>query len=154
WTGRYTFGDGNYTFFGNVDDGMRASVDGAPLIDSWRSQSNTAIQAYRAMTAGEHDVKVEYFEGGGWANAYFAWGPTDTQGPTSCSNGGYLAEYFPNRTLSGVPAFRRCESWVGQSWEYGGPGGGLDPDNFSVRWTGRFSFAAGTYTFFGSVDDG
>jgi hypothetical protein len=71
----------------------------------------------------------------------------------ACPQGRYLAEYFANRTLSGEPVFTRCETAIANSWGSGGPGNGVGNDNFSVRWTGRFDFAAGTYSVSARADD-
>jgi hypothetical protein len=68
--------------------------------------------------------------------------------------GQYRAEYYNNRTLSGSPAFTRCENSINYDWGTGSPGTGVGVDNFSVRWTGRFSFNAGSYTFVAVADDG
>jgi endonuclease YncB( thermonuclease family) len=73
---------------------------------------------------------------------------------TNCPVGQYWAQYFNNVTLSGTPAFTRCEATVSYAWGSGGPGNGLGTDNFSVRWTGRHQFAAGSYTFTIQTDDG
>ncbi|MDP9373288.1 MAG: PQQ-dependent sugar dehydrogenase [Chloroflexota bacterium] len=75
-------------------------------------------------------------------------------GVVNCLTGEYLAEYYPNATLSGAPTFRRCETRIDNDWGDGGPGGGLGNDNFSVRWTGRHTFVAGDYTFTARSDDG
>jgi hypothetical protein len=37
-------------------------VDGALIINAWKEQVPTTYTATRALTAGEHQVKVEYFE--------------------------------------------------------------------------------------------
>jgi glucose/arabinose dehydrogenase len=68
----------------------------------------------------------------------------------------FRAEYFNNRDLDGAPALVRCESApLDNDWGTGAPPGtGLDPDNFSVRWTGRFHFSAGLYRFTATADDG
>ena len=39
-------------------------------------------------------------------------------------------------------------------WWAGSPVEGVGPDDFSVRWTGRFSFATGLYFFMAQADDG
>ncbi len=76
-------------------------------------------------------------------------------GPSSCNDGQFLAEYFANRDLSGSPVLRRCENAVNNNWGGGGPGNGVPNDNFSVRWTGRFWFGNdGTYRFTTRTDDG
>ena len=49
----------------------------------------------------------------------------------------------------------RCEASIDYDWGAGVPQGVTVPaDRFSVRWTGRFNFAAGSYTFVGLADDG
>jgi len=73
----------------------------------------------------------------------------------TCGDSQYRAEYFNNATLSGNPAFIRCESWpIDRNWGTGGPGTGVGSDNFSVRWTGRANINAGTYLFTARSSDG
>jgi hypothetical protein len=72
----------------------------------------------------------------------------------TCSNQ-YYAEYYNNQYLSGSPTFTQCEDWpISYDWGDGGPGNGVGNDSFSVRWTGRFYIATGTYTFTARSDDG
>ncbi len=75
-------------------------------------------------------------------------------GPTHCSDGQFLGEYFDNINLAGSPIFRRCDSQVNFDWGAGSPDARIPGDNFSVRWTGRFWFDAGTYRFTTRTDDG
>jgi len=49
---------------------------------------------------------------------------------------GVTGEYFANAKLEGEPAFVRTDENINFYWESGSPAGGLDSDNFSVRWTG------------------
>ena len=44
-----------------------------------------------------------------------------------------------------------CERSIDWDWGRGGP---VASDNFSVRWTGTFSFKEGKYTFVAVADDG
>jgi glucose/arabinose dehydrogenase len=75
--------------------------------------------------------------------------------PTPCPTGQYRAEYFNNLTLSGAPVTSPCEtSPIDHDWGLGSPAAGVGPDNFSVRWTGTFNFAAGPLTFTSTSDDG
>lgn len=76
-----------------------------------------------------------------------------TTGAT-CPTGRFRAEYFANTTLSGSPAFTRCEASIRYNWGSGGPGNGLAADSFSVRWTGRFTFVGGSTTFTARAADG
>ncbi len=73
----------------------------------------------------------------------------------TCPTGQYKAEYYNNNSLAGSPAFSQCETSIAYSWGAAGPGvTGLGTDNFSVRWTGQFNFAAGSHLFTARADDG
>ncbi|SHG83130.1 PA14 domain-containing protein [Geodermatophilus nigrescens] len=90
--------------------------------------------------------------GGGTIRRVVYGGTTPT--PTTCPAGQYLAEYFPNRTLTGTPAVTACEAApLAHDWGAGAPAG-VGPDNFSARWTGTFDFPAGDTTFTAVSDDG
>src|SRR5581483_451266 len=107
WTGQFDFGAGYYQFTATTDDGMRVLVDGSPVIDAWRDQGVTTYQATSLLAAGSHQVKVEYYNKWSPATAQVSW---QAAGGTSCPSGQYLAEYYNNQTLSGTPAFTRCEA--------------------------------------------
>ena len=74
-------------------------------------------------------------------------------GPT-CSAGQFEAKYFNNMTLSGTPVVDQCESAIDHDWGTGSPAPGVNADGFSASWDGSFTFAAGTYTFSATADDG
>src|SRR3989344_2965778 len=75
-----------------------------------------------------------------------------------CPRGQWLAEYFPNITLSGAPVLQRCEkSPIDHYWV--GPEGSPNPahlpvDGFSSRWTATLPFNGGTAHFITFTDDG
>ena len=74
WSGSFDFAtNSTYTFNAVSDDGVRVWVDGVLLIDQWRDQSPTTFTASRALTAGRHDVKMEWFETGYGAVAKLGW---------------------------------------------------------------------------------
>jgi chitodextrinase len=73
WTGTFSFEAGAHEFTAAGDDGIRVWVDGTPLIDAWKDQAPTTYQATRLLTAGDHVVKVEYYENGGGAVARLSW---------------------------------------------------------------------------------
>jgi glucose/arabinose dehydrogenase len=151
WVKTQTFAAGTHTFTATADDGVRVYLDGALVIDQWKDQWATTYTASRTVTAGSHELKVEYYENGGDAVARFSV----TADAASCPIGQYKASYFANQTLSGTPATERCESAVDYDWGYGSPSGAnVGPDDFSVRWVRQQSFAAGTYTFTVTADDG
>lgn len=77
-----------------------------------------------------------------------------TTASANCPVGQYRAEYFSNTTLSGPATTTQCETAINYDWGTGGPTTGVGVDNFSARWTGQFSFSAGSYTFTARADDG
>lgn len=66
----------------------------------------------------------------------------------------WQASYWNNRNLSGSPALTRAESALDWDWNSGSPHGSVSADNFSARWTRYIDFAAGTYRFTATSDDG
>jgi beta-glucosidase len=55
---------------------------------------------------------------------------------------GLLAEYFTNRNLSGAPALTRIDRAVDFDWNDQSPDAVIPADEFSARWTGRFTSPA------------
>jgi beta-glucosidase len=68
---------------------------------------------------------------------------------------GLKAEYFNNKTLSGQPVFVRVEGPIKFEWAMGSPDPRINPDGFSVRWTGKLIPAATQDYLLGlTTDDG
>lgn len=67
YDGKINLQAGSYEFRVTADDGVRLWVDGTLLIDKWVDQAATTYTSARTMTAGLHDVRVEYYERGGVA---------------------------------------------------------------------------------------
>jgi hypothetical protein len=79
WQGIFTFESANYTFTVTADDGIRLYVDNAlksptsPNQDPWRDQATTTYTYDIPLSAGNHTIKVEYYENGGGAIAQVSW---------------------------------------------------------------------------------
>ena len=84
WTKTVSFTAGTQVFHVNSDDGVRVYIDGTRIIDGWGG--GTYSQSY-AMTAGNHEVKVEYFEDGGSAHIHFSWHTPYASNTTWGTNG-------------------------------------------------------------------
>lgn len=70
------------------------------------------------------------------------------------SNSAFAASYFNNTTLTGTAVSTRTEN-IDFDWGTGSPGGGVNADSFSVRWTSSSTAAvAGNYRFQTISDDG
>ena len=153
WSGAAAFTAGDWRFTTRSDDGIRLSVDGVSVIDNWTDHGPTTDAAVRTLTAGDHQVLVEYYDSGGGALARASWIPV-TAPPDTCPAGQFRAEYFANRTLAGTPALVRCEAAIDNDWGTGAPAPGIPADDFSVRWSARPAFASGQWTFTTRSDDG
>lgn len=74
WTRQYDFVySGDYTFVATTDDGMRVWIDNVLILDKWFGQPETTYMVTRYVNQGVHEMRVEYFEGGGLATARFRW---------------------------------------------------------------------------------
>jgi hypothetical protein len=152
WTRTLYFNAGTYRFSATMDDGMRIWIDGALVIDEWKDSQVRTVAVDLPMTAGDHDIEVQYYEAGGKAVAKFWWGPAG--GPPDVPVNRWQGLYFNNQTLNGPPAFTRADSEINFNWKTGSPWSTIQSDHFSARWTGVFDHAPGTYRFTVVSDDG
>jgi hypothetical protein len=76
-----------------------------------------------------------------------------TGGPEN-SDCPFWAEYWNWHRPGYEHIFSRCEDWpIAYDWGIGGPGGGVQTDDFWIRIWGTFYFEEGDYTFTASHDD-
>jgi hypothetical protein len=74
WTGKVVADKAEtYTFVTTSDDGVRLWVDGKPLIDNWTDHSKRDDTGQIALTAGAHDIKMEFYDSGYDAIAELRW---------------------------------------------------------------------------------
>ncbi|MGQ9597802.1 MAG: PA14 domain-containing protein [Anaerolineae bacterium] len=79
--------------------------------------------------------------------------PRPTPTPTPVKITDWRGEYYNNRNLTGTPRVRNDVN-IDFNWGPNSPMKGINPDNFSARWTRRLDFEGGTYRFHVRVDDG
>jgi len=75
WTGellpRYTE---MHTFYVSSDDGVRLWLDGALVLDRWTRGISGSYEVPVPLVANRRTpIRVEYFEGGGWATMSLVW---------------------------------------------------------------------------------
>ncbi len=157
WTRSVYFDASTYRFTVTGDDGFRLYIDDQLILDKWIDQPPTTYTADVPLSAGNHSIKMEYYEAAGGAVASLTW----TQGSciVSVLSDHWKGEYFNNdKTFSGSPAMVRDDGtgFINFNWGTGSPSStcGIGADNFSVRWTRTVSFTSGTYRFTVTSDDG
>jgi len=143
---------GFYQFLLYADDGARLWLDGELIVDQWQGATGQQFLVERALTAGSHTFRLDYFEAVGGAALQFFWNYTP-QLPR------WRVEYFNNPTLSGEPVVNRYEADgsrpLEHDWGAGSPVPGIiAATNWSVRYVGRFRFESGNYLFTARADDG
>ena len=68
---------------------------------------------------------------------------------------GIKGEYFNDKDLSGEPVLTRIDKSIDFDWGTGSPDDRVNPDHFSVRWTGKLKVpSSGRFGFSANVDDG
>ncbi|MEV0234474.1 PA14 domain-containing protein [Nonomuraea sp. NPDC050786] len=81
WTGKVIADRAEtYTFITTSDDGVRLWVDGKLVVDDWTDHSKRDDSGQIALTAGAHDIRMEFYDSGYDAIAQLHWSsPTITR---------------------------------------------------------------------------
>ncbi|WP_185367612.1 PA14 domain-containing protein [Listeria booriae] len=133
----------NYNIVGRADDGMRVTIDGRVVFDN-RNQTYVREENYVvALTAGWHNVKVEYVERTGAASVDFNILPSNT----------WVARYYPTNNFSGRPVYKTMSN-INDNWGAGSPDPSIPSDNFTARYEATLNMAKdGNYEMTGRADD-
>ena len=131
---------------------MRVYLDGNLIIDDWTDGSVRQRSVERDVSAGYHNMVVEYYEHLDLAVAEFWWEKTSASRPSDFPD--WKGEYWSNRSLSGAPALVRNDPAIDFNWGTGSPAPQIPSDNFSARWTRSNDFSSGWYRFNARSDDG
>jgi subtilisin len=162
WTRKLTLTGGNYRFSLTSDDGARLYIDNQLKIDAWVDQAPTTYNANNVgLTSGNHDIRLEYYQHTGSAQARLTWGGPNGACSQTVAADHWKGEYFNNAYLAGSPVVVQDDGIndsFGFNWGGGPPISGcnltLFPDYFSVKWTRMVNFAPGAYRFTVTVDNG
>ncbi len=98
WSGRFTGTvtlpeTGNWTFYLESDDGTELWVNHASLVQNHGMHGMRTVSNFINLTAGEHDLRVEFYQGGGPHGLRLFWeGPNQSKAiiPTSALSVGSL----------------------------------------------------------------
>ena len=148
WTKTINFEAKNYKFTAAADDGIRIFIDNVAIVDEWHNSTMESYEVEKLMTAGAHDIRIEYYENEGLASVSFGFEALPTPA------GVYSAEYFNNKDLTGTPVLARDEPGIDFDWQGQSPDPLVNVDEFSARWTRLVNFTPGDYKFTITADDG
>ena len=156
WTRTVNFASGTYRFTVGVDNGVRLYVDGQLTeINHWANLPPNTYTADVALSAGNHEIKLEFVEYTDGAFISLSWAPVCQ---TTVAANRWKGEYFNNQTLQGSPVMVRDDGngFLNLNFGGGSPSSACNvlPDNFSARWTRTVNLAQGIYRFSATVDDG
>ena len=147
WTRTVNFAQsGTYRFSTWSDDGIRLWVDSSLVIDAWQKQ-NAVHDGNISLSAGNHNIKVEYFEDSGGARVRVAWERLE-------ATGGWTAEFYDNTTFSLPVAHTRNNEQINFDWGYNPPHARVSAENWSARWRTSTNFSAGVIRFTMTVNGG
>ena len=161
WTGRVRADRSEtYRFYTQTDDGARLWVDGIRLVDDWTDHGVVENSGSLALSAGQHELRMEFYDNGGGALARLLWSsPTTPKAVVpadhlSVPRTGLRGEYFAGISLTGPPR-TRPDSTVNFNWGSGFADPNVGAELVSVRWTGRVTPRySQTYRFHTNCDDG
>ncbi|MCS6869936.1 MAG: PA14 domain-containing protein [Anaerolineae bacterium] len=81
WTRRICTPGRPTRFFIYMDDGVRFYIDNTLIIDAWSGQPDTVHQRFVDLTAGCHDLRLEYQQQTLQSFIVLTWDPPDAQNP-------------------------------------------------------------------------
>ncbi|MEH7356404.1 PA14 domain-containing protein, partial [Neobacillus drentensis] len=141
-----TYAKGDYFLQTFADDGVKVEVDGVTKINRWTDYTGGIEKAlWLGVTDGQHSVKTSYYENVSGAGVFSDIVPF----------GSWLAYYYPNDSLSGMPASAKVISTEKLSEKFpGSPAKGIGADHFSARYTTAKRISAGDYMLNLNADDG
>jgi hypothetical protein len=147
WSRVAAFEQGLYHFHASMDDGMRVYLDDELLVDEWRDRSEREVIVSRNLAAGNHALRVEYYNVRHRALAN-VWWEKDAAYPD------WKGMYWANQDMLGNPTMMRNDPEINFDWQMGSPGAAIPDDHFSARWTRTEGFEEGLYRFTVLADDG
>ncbi len=129
------------------------------MINQWPNSPSATNNVDLSLTAGNHDVRLEYYQFTGPAQARLTWGLFNPSCSQTAPAERWRGEYFNNANLAGSPVMIRDDGagFINFDWGNGGPSSDCNVfmDYFSARWTRTVNLQAAKYRFtVNNVDDG
>ena len=77
WTRSVSLPAGRWRFHAASDDGVRVVVDGLPIIDQWHTTAAVTYNTSAALSGGNHNLRVDYYDNTEKAGVRVWWEPDD-----------------------------------------------------------------------------
>ena len=151
WTGTVMFDfTDTYNLQTFSDNGVRLYIDGSLVIDNWVEHSPASNSVSQAMTAGKHDITIEFWENTGDSLLQLYWSCSSEGQPhyvrygiipenhlydDSDNVGGLTGTYYDNADFTGTSITRRDKT-INFIWGTGDTGAG-GPDSGAEVFVGR-----------------
>ncbi|MCS7087719.1 MAG: PA14 domain-containing protein [Thermoflexales bacterium] len=135
----------NYLFTLVVDGGARVYIDGQLAVDEWRFGGLRTVTFNRALAAGLHTLRVDYFKAGATARLALSW---------RVNYSGWVGRYYNSINRDGPIALKRDDPEINFDWGLGSPAPEVSPDFFSVSWQRRLNLPGGAYLLRFDLTDG
>ena len=141
---------GNWTFYLRSDDGSKLWIDDVEIVDNQGHHGMQERSGTVWLDAGEHELRTEFFEHGGYAGLEFKW-----EGP------GLSKQTVPTNALTRGSSFPVREADLIHHWEFNENSGDVANDsvgtahlNFTGTNGGQWrTCVLGNCAFFDGVDD-
>jgi hypothetical protein len=154
---------GTYTFYVGSDDGVRVWIDGTLVLDKWAGRAYTVDTFTRFLTAGNHTVKINYFEHTGSARVSFRYTyPPDlitkNLSVTNCASQGNVCTFSgvvenTGSSTAGATSATRLRIDVGNDGSYDVTPATQSTGNLAAgateteTWSNAWTATAGTHRF-------
>jgi len=153
WTGKLQCDyNENYEFHTFSDDSVRLYIDGSLIINNWTGHLPANDYSTQTMTAGKHDITVEFRENTGDGIIQVFWRTTVPEGnahyvphqiipethlyDNSDIVGGLTGTYYNNSEFTGPSSLTRKDNVINFAWAQGDRGTG-GPDSGAEVFVGR-----------------
>jgi NedA-like, galactose-binding domain/PA14 domain len=113
WTRTVNFAQGFYRFATSVDNGVRLYIDGQLRLDRWGDLPPNTYRADAFLSAGAHEIKLEFIEYTGGASVSLSW--TAVGGPSGSMAFGKTASQS-STPLSNATADRAIDGNTSGNW--------------------------------------
>ncbi len=154
-----------YAFYTTSDDGERLWVNDRLIIDAWYDHGAAEHQGNIYLAPGLYDIELNYYENGGGAVCKLSYSsPYISKRIIPPANlyyenerysiDGLYAQYFDDMGFTSRK-IKKVDAKIDYDWIFGSPDPLIQPDTFSVRWTGQVKVDNNeTYSFCVTSDDG